>query len=280
MPRLKQNITPLCDIILLPGDVADPTSEGQVQDCKIDRQLDELYADATTADRLLGRFINQVATDFPGCVAGIKSAPLKDRRTAKAKLTRGGASKGVEDLKDIARATITFKTEEAMYAARDYITRQRCFTSLDGVALKDRYQSVRQGGWVRPPRATAISSSFCRWTSAVAITISSSCSSTPSRRSRPRTSAIPFTTSPASAARPAPRPGQLGYHHPAGQGRETGLEATQGLPRVHLAQYRAGRSAAHRADGQARLLSTGLRPQCLDGQSGRRQQPRAGDPAL
>jgi len=146
MPRLKQNITPLYDIVLLPGEVADPTNETQVADRKVDKQLDELYADASIADRMLGRFINQVSHDFPGCVAGIKSAPLKDRGTAKDKLTRGPARKAVEDLKDIARATITFNSEEAMYAARDYITRQRCFTDLDGSALKDRYLSVREGG--------------------------------------------------------------------------------------------------------------------------------------
>lgn len=113
----------------------------------IERQLDELYADAAAADRLLGRFINKVAREFPGVVAGIMSAPLKRRADAKTKLFRGGRrTKDVEDLKDIARATIKFDTLEALCAARDYIKQQRCFTALGHVALKDRYMPVRRGG--------------------------------------------------------------------------------------------------------------------------------------
>jgi len=143
---LKQNITPLSDIVLLPEDVADSTNETMVKHAKIDKQLDELYTDAVIANRLLGRFINQVVRGFSSTVGGIKPAPMKLRPTARAKLLRPGANMGVEDLKDIARATITFNTMEAMYAARDYIRQQPCYTRLGYAALKDRYTSSRQGG--------------------------------------------------------------------------------------------------------------------------------------
>jgi len=125
-----------------PGEAA-----AEREDFIIERQLDELYADAVAADRRLGRFINHVASEFPGVVAGIRQAPLKRRADAKKKLFRGGhRSKDVEDLKDIARATIEFHTLEALIAAREFIKTKKSFTNLDHTALKDRYTPVREGG--------------------------------------------------------------------------------------------------------------------------------------
>ncbi|MEH6578009.1 MAG: hypothetical protein V7731_13120 [Amphritea sp.] len=150
MAELKQPITPLSRISV-PSSMAlsldDAEAEEQKKPYQIERQLDELYAQAKIANRKLGRFINQVSREFKGAVGGINTAPLKERSTAKAKLTRGGpGSREVEDLKDIARATLMFNSIESMYAARDYIKNQSCFTVFGNVALKDRYLSKKQGG--------------------------------------------------------------------------------------------------------------------------------------
>lgn len=118
----------------------------EILDAKIEIQLDELYVDAEIANRKLGRFINQVSRHFSKQVGGIKTAPLKDRDTAKAKLTRGGRQRGVEDLKDIARATLMFDSMDAMYAARDYIRQQPEYTQLADGAMKNRYAPEGRGG--------------------------------------------------------------------------------------------------------------------------------------
>ncbi len=139
---LKQPITRL-DQISEANMSLDPAA---ILDAKVEIQLDELYADATVANRRLGRFINQVSRYFSKQLGGIKTAPLKDRATAKAKLTRGGARRGVEDLKDIARATLVFDSMEDMYAARDYIRQQPEFTDLADGAMKNRYAAAGRGG--------------------------------------------------------------------------------------------------------------------------------------
>lgn len=144
MPKhpLKQPITRL-DQISEADMSLDPA---EILDAKVEIQLDELYADAVIANRKLGRFINKVSRYFSRQVGGIKTAPLKDRATAKAKLTRGGRRRGVEDLKDIARATLMFNSMEDMYAARDYIRQQDEFTDLEDGAMKNRYASEGRGG--------------------------------------------------------------------------------------------------------------------------------------
>ena len=146
---LKQPVTRLSSINISgfrrPSDGSNAAAA--LKDYKIEKQLDELYEDAAIADRKLGRFINRVAREFKGTVGGIKTAPLKERSTAKAKLNRGGAgSRGVADLKDIARATLKFGCIETMLAARDYIKMQKEFTDLGNVAIKDRYMPVNRGG--------------------------------------------------------------------------------------------------------------------------------------
>lgn len=127
----------------------DQEAAEQAIDYRVDRQLDELYSDAPGGDRALRKFMSRVSKHFSGAAA-LKNAPLKDRATAKAKLTREVPRKEVEDLKDIARATLEFKTFEDMYACRDYIRMQpefQCFTAAaQRGALKNRYLPAVRGG--------------------------------------------------------------------------------------------------------------------------------------
>lgn len=121
----------------------------EATDQKIERLLDDLYYDAGLADVELKRFMRQVSKFFDGRSIAIRTTTLKQRSTAKKKLTRGGGRQ-VKELKDIARATLEFNDMESMYAARDYIVQQRCFTRLGYAALKNRYSQNAAIGGVGP----------------------------------------------------------------------------------------------------------------------------------
>ncbi|MBY4677087.1 hypothetical protein [Marinobacterium arenosum] len=127
----------------------DNDAAAEAIDYQVERQLDELYGDAVAGDRMLRKFMSRVSKNFSGA-ASIKTAPLKARATAKAKLTRQFPRKEVEQLKDIARATLEFKSFEDMYAARDYIRDQPEFQSFTAAAqrgaLKNRYRPAIRGG--------------------------------------------------------------------------------------------------------------------------------------
>ena len=105
-------------------------------------RLDELYADAAEADRVLGRFIVDVNRYRSGVVAHAK---LKERATAEAKLRRYGRTDDPAILNDVVRATIYYDSIEKLYAARDYIKEKH----RDEVALDfDRYEgSVGANGY-------------------------------------------------------------------------------------------------------------------------------------
>ncbi|MEH6651230.1 MAG: hypothetical protein V7707_14480 [Motiliproteus sp.] len=102
-------------------------------------QLDELYRQAELADRKLGKFMSEVIKKFPGVAGAASHAPLKKRRAAELKVTQRG--KKVNQLKDIARATIEFRVSKDMFAAREYIRNSSYFQEIKdfGGALKDRY---------------------------------------------------------------------------------------------------------------------------------------------
>jgi len=148
MPELalEQPLRTVADI----SDAGLSLDDEEAHDQKIERLLDDLYYDAGLANVKLRKFMGQVATYFGGRSIAHKTAPLKDRATAKKKLTRGGARRRVKDLKDIARATLQFQDMESMYAARDYIVQQRCFTRLGWTALKNRYSRDASRGGVGP----------------------------------------------------------------------------------------------------------------------------------
>ena len=144
MPELLLE-QPLRTVTEIPDDNLS-LDDDEAKDAKVEMLMDQLYADAKKADKELGRFIDMVISGFPGGSVAIKRATLKLRSTAKAKLSRAGGRRS-KDLKDISRATLEFYDMETMYAARDYIVRQRAFTRLGYWALKNRYSSnVARGG--------------------------------------------------------------------------------------------------------------------------------------
>lgn len=124
--------------------------DDEARDAKIEMLMDQLYEDAEKADEELKTFMQDVCKHFEGVSISPRTTSLKRRDTAKAKLTRGGGWRAVKELKDIARATLVFNDMESMYAARDYIVRQRCFTRLGYDALKNRYSTNAAVGGVGP----------------------------------------------------------------------------------------------------------------------------------